>query len=279
MIFLHRIPNVVPLIADIKMKTLSVFLIISISILISCSDNPKSDKTLFTVMLTDLPADYEEVLIDIQDVRINPSGINDEESWISLEHVNKGIYNLLDFTNGLDMLLAEQELPPGLITQMRLVLGNNNKVKKEDVYYDLDTPSAQQAGLKLNIHAELQAGIDYKIWIDFDAGRSIIEKGNGTFSLKPVIRTYTEATNGAIRGKVDPVDAEPYIMAITTENNTFGTYADTQTGEFLIGGLAEGTYKVELVPSTQYNPVIIEDIGVSDGQITDLGTITFTLAE
>lgn len=261
------------------MKTFSILQIIAILMLFSCSDDTISDKTLFTVMLTDSPADYEEVLIDIQDVRINPSGINDEEAWISLENVNKGIYNLLDFTNGLDILLAEQELTPGLITQMRLVLGNNNRVKKEGVYYDLDTPSAQQSGLKLNIHAELQAGIDYKIWIDFDAERSIIEKGNGTFSLKPVIRTYTEATNGAIKGKVDPVDAEPYIMVITTENDTFGTYADTQTGEFLIGGLAAGTYRVELVPSTQYNPVIIEDIGVSEGQVVDLGIITFALAD
>lgn len=241
---------------------------------IGCSESEVENKdAVFTVMLTDSPAAYEEVLIDIQDVKINPSGINDETSWMSMENVNTGIYNLLDFTNGLDTLLAEMVLPPGLITQIRLVLGNNNSVKKEGVYYDLKTPSAQQSGLKLNIHAELMAGIHYKIWIDFDASRSIVEKGNGTFSLKPVLRTYTEATSGALKGVIDPVEAKPYVFAVSAELDTSGTFADTISGNFMIAGLEAGNYKIEVLPIEGYERLVLENIAISTGEVRDMDTL------
>ena len=63
-------------------------------------------------MLTDAPADYDAVLIDIQDVQIHVSDNDAEGSWQSLI-VNKGIYNLLDFRNGMDTLLGSIELPAG----------------------------------------------------------------------------------------------------------------------------------------------------------------------
>lgn len=47
-------------------------------------------------------------------------------------------------------------------------------------------------------------GIEYKLWLDFDAGRSVVEIGNGNYILKPVIRIYSEATSGAIKGSVLP---------------------------------------------------------------------------
>lgn len=188
-------------------------------------------------------------------------------------NVNTGIYKLLDFTNGLDTLLAEMVLPPGLITQIRLVLGNNSSVKKEGVYYDLKTPSAQQSDLKRNIHAELMAGIHYNIWIDFDACRSIVEKGNGTFSLKPVIRSYTEATSGAIKGVIDPVKTKPYVYAVSAELDTSGTFADTISGNFNIAGLKAGNYKIEVLPTEEYDRLVIENIPIFTGEVRDLDTL------
>lgn len=238
----------------------------------SCNNNDDDEKLAkLSIRLTDAPAAYEEVLIDIQGVKIN---VNDEdEGWITLDDVETGIYNLLDFTNGVDTLLAEQELPAGKVSQMRLILGDNNKVKVDGQYHDLKTPSAQQSGLKLNIHADLVAGLTYRLWIDFDAGRSVVKKGNGTYSLKPVIRTFTEATSGAIQGIVNPKESKPYVMAITAVNDTFATFADTASGEFLIRALPEGTYKLDIRPVEGYQKKEIEDIDVVEGVVKDLGEI------
>ncbi|MEN8139554.1 MAG: DUF4382 domain-containing protein, partial [Bacteroidota bacterium] len=252
------------------MKKLILGLFLGAAMLSSCDKN--EEKATLNVRLTDAPAAYEEVIINVTDVKINVSA-EDESGWQSMENVSTGEYNLLDFTNGLDTLLASQELPAGKISQMRLILGDGNKVKIDGEYFDLDTPSSQQSGLKFNIHADLAEGVVYNLWIDFDAKRSIVEKGNGGYSLKPVIRTFTEATSGAIKGIVSPVEAQAYIMAISASQDTLGTYADTESGEFLIRGSEEGVYSVEFVPVDGFEEKTINDVLVVTGEVTDMGTI------
>ena len=227
----------------------------------------------FNVYLTDAPGSYEEVLIDIRQVRVHVDEGDSTSGWRELESVKAGVYNLLDFTNHMDTLLASEELPAGHISQMRLVLGDSNRVKVNGVYHDLKTPSGQQSGLKLNIHADLQEDIDYDIWIDFDACRSIVRTGNGKYILKPVIRTYTKATTGAISGVVDPIEAYPYIMAVSENKDTVGTLADSTSGDFLLKGLAEGNYDVIFEPDSGYMKKTIEDVLVVTGEVTELDTV------
>ncbi len=256
------------------MRRMIKWTIMMLLVLMYACEDSKQEARL-ELRLTDAPASYEEVLIDIQDVTINLSADDEESGWRSLDDVNHGVYNLLDFTNGLDTLLGEHSMPAGKISQMRLVLGDNNQVKVDGEYYDLKTPSGQTSGLKLNIHAQLEEGITYRLWLDFDAGRSVVKKGNGSYSLKPVIRTYTEATSGAIEGNVEPVDARPYVMAISASRDTFGTYSDTVSGAFMIKGLNEGIYDIELIPKDEYTKKEIEDVEVQIGVSTNLGLIEF----
>lgn len=239
---------------------------------VACSENENKGDAVLKVHLTDAPAAYEEVLIDVVDVKYHITSETDSGSWKSLDVVNAGIYNLLDFTNGLDTLLAEETLPAGTISQMRLVLGENNQVKKDGVYYSLRTPSAQTSGLKFQVNAELMAGLVYDLWIDFDASRSIIELGNGKYILKPVIRTYTESLSGAIEGVVDPANTNAYVMGISQDDDTVGTYADTVSGKFLLGGLEAGSYDLFVQPEA-LDSVTIEDVTVSLGEVTQLDTI------
>ncbi len=252
------------------MKGLFSILVGALIFFSACSDDDNKEVNL-KIRLTDSPADYEEVLIDIEEVRVQFDSNGD---WITLDNVEAGIYNLLDFTNGTDTLLVDATLPEGTISQIRLVLGDENSVKIDGQYYDIKTPSAQQTGLKLNVHADLVSGITYKMWIDFDAGRSIVHKGNGSYSLKPVIRTFTEATSGGIKGMINPVESYPYIMAISESLDTFSTYADTASGYFLIRALPEGTYSLDVEPVEMYQEKEIEDISVSTGEVTDVGEIT-----
>jgi hypothetical protein len=153
-----------------------------------------------SVYLVDGPATFDKVYLDIQSVQVKASTDASENDWQTLNIGRKGIYNLLDFKNGLDTLLGTIVLPAGHISQVRLVLGTNNNVVIGGVSFPLTTPSAQQSGLKLNINADLTAGVDYRLWIDFDAARSIVQTGAGSYILKPVIRTFTQAESGAIKG-------------------------------------------------------------------------------
>ena len=244
--------------------------------LVSCDSSDDSGNTAkLNVKLTDAPAKYDAVKIDIKSVEIN----SDQSGWNSFSVIKPGVYNLLDFRNGMDMLLAEAELPAGRISQMRLVLGNNNSVVVDGVEYPLSTPSAMQSGLKFNWQQTLAAGGAYNVWIDFDAGRSIVKQGNGTYALKPVIRTFSELTDGQIKGYVLPQEAKSLIHVINV-NDTIATALPNADGFFMFKGLPSATYKVsyDADASTGYGDVNKENVSVTYGQVTNLGTTTLVKA-
>lgn len=249
------------------MKRIAGFLLLSIFWL-ACSEDNQTAK--LEVRLTDAPGDYEEVNIDIQSVEINSSDGN--SGWTTLD-VESGVYNILELTNGLDTLLATAELPAGRISQIRLILGNENSVKVNGETKPLSTPSAQQSGLKLNLNATLTEGITYTITLDFDAARSIVAKGNGTYSLKPVIRAIETSTSGAIKGTVTPLEAAPAVFAILGTDTVATAYTD-DAGKFILRSLPAGSYTVSFDPKTGYIPQQKESVSVTLGNVTDLGSVT-----
>jgi len=249
------------------MKRIAGFLLLSVFWL-ACSDDNQTAK--LEVRLTDAPGDYEEVNIDVQSVEINSTDGN--SGWTTLD-VKSGVYNILELTNGLDTLLAATELPAGRISQIRLILGDNNSVKVNGETKPLSTPSAQQSGLKLNLQAELTEGITYTITLDFDAARSIVKRGNGTYSLKPVIRALEKATSGSIKGIVTPLAAAPAVFAISGTDTVATAYTD-DAGRFMLRSIPAGSYTVSFNPKTGYLPQQKESVSVTLGNVTDLGTVT-----
>ena len=252
-----------------------VFLSLLVSVtLISCSRESNSSTARLQVRLTDDPADYDKVNIDIRDVQINQTG-EDDKGWKSLAGVKPGIYNLLDLVNDKDTLLADAEIPSGRIHQIRLVLGENNSVEWNGQTIPLKTPSAQQSGLKLNIQQDVKGGILYTLLMDFEAGRSIVQHGNESLSLKPVIRTILQAAGGSIRGVVSPKELQTAIFAIQGTDTIAGTFTDT-TGGFLIRALNAGTYQVAAAPlDPAVTPKNIDGVIVSDGNVTTVDTLWF----
>ncbi|MBD0331074.1 MAG: DUF4382 domain-containing protein, partial [Chitinophagaceae bacterium] len=146
-----------------------------------------AEKARMQVYLTDDPAGYDAILLDIEDVKINYSS-DTANGWISLANVNRGLYDVLRLIDDQDTLLANAELNTGRVEQLRLVLGSSNSVRVNGVTYPLNVPSGEQSGLKINLHQHLQAGILYKLLLDFDAARSVVKTGNGQYKLKPVVR-------------------------------------------------------------------------------------------
>ena len=143
----------------------------------------------------------------------------------------------------------------------------------DDQIRDLSTPSSQQSGLKLQLKTTLTAGITYEVFLDFDAARSVVESGNsGNYNLKPVIRAFAEAQDGAISGVILPLDATPAVYAIQGSDTVTSSYTDIN-GAFLLRGLEAGSYKVGIDPSLDYLQSSEENVQVSIGVVTDIGTI------
>ena len=132
---------------------------------------------------------YSEVNIDLQKISINVSAdTNATSGWVDLE-TNQGIYNLLDFTSGNDTILAfDTVLVVQTISQIRLLLGENNTIVEDGVTSDLNTPSGQTSGLKIPVDVTLQPGFSYIVELDFDPYQSVVKTGNGKYNLKPVIK-------------------------------------------------------------------------------------------
>jgi hypothetical protein len=245
-------------------------------IFLSCNKSSSSSgPSHLQVMLTDDPASYSAVYIDVQKVEVNVSSDSGTNAgWQTVNVLRPGVYNLLNFSNGIDTLLAAADLPAGNLSQMRLILGNNNSVVINGQSYLLTTPSAQQSGLKFNIHSTLTAGIVYRLWIDFDANRSIVSAGNsGKYLLKPVIRTYTEAIGGSIKGYVLPSAAKPQVWAVMGADTVLAL-PDSVTGYYFFGGVSAGSWNLWFhAQDTIYRDTTFP-VSVNTGAVTNAGTVT-----
>ena len=252
----------------------------------SCDDNVnekvKDGKATVQFKLTDAPAvDYDEVNIDIIGMSVGVVGDNGTAEWIDLDMPVTGIFNLLDYRNGETVLLAGGDIPAGDISQIRLLLGDESNVVVNGLPYELDTPSAQKSGLKFNLHETLEPDLAYSFVIDFDAARSVVRRGNGTYGLKPVIRTFAEAFGGTIKGfalpaRMDTVGVS-YVQIINGEDTLISVPEDN--GMFLFPGLKPALWDLTVVADTNttFMDYMIDDVVVEDGKVTDLGDIVLSV--
>jgi len=254
------------------MKNLKWIMPIGISLmivmLVGCNKDDNNKTTRMNIRLTDAPCDFDSVLIDIRQIEVKSAG-GDK----TIQVMNPGVYNLLDFNNGLDTLLMSEDLPVGRVSQIRLILGENNHVVMNGVKTKLNTPSAQQTGLKINLQADLVEDVTYNLWLDFDACKSIVQLGNGGFNLKPVIRAFSAANSGAIAGTASPANALSYAYVLQG-NDTIGTMPAVN-GQFVIGGVPAGSYTVYFDANTGFQNQTASNVVVMVGQITQIGTINF----
>ncbi len=167
------------------MKLIRLLLILPAIVSLSCG-NEKSDEdfqSYLQIRLKDAPAAVDEVWIDLQQVRVHTN----IGGWQDLT-TNAGMYDLLTLQSNADTVIAATQLiPAGRLSQVRFVLGENNALVIDSVRYPLAISSQDEAGLILNVHQEIIQNNQYTLVIDFDAAASIVDQGNGTYRLKPVL--------------------------------------------------------------------------------------------
>ena len=266
-----------------KVIVYNVLVLLGISVLFfgcSKSDNPASPSGSTAIMkinMVDGSADFTEVNIVIDSVQAHISTGDSTSGWYTLNNV-PSTYNLLTLVNGNSTVIAEDTLPAGKYSQIRLFVGSGSTVMAKGWAQPLalTTPSGSQSGVKLNVNADILEGITYELTIDFDAGQSIVTTGSPTspkYILKPVIRVVSSATTGIISGIVLPDTVSANIWAVLGSDST-STSKDT-TGAFKLLNLLPDTYKVHIIPNnTDFKDTTITNVVVTVGNTTDISTIT-----
>lgn len=269
-------------------------------VMVSCNKKSTADKATVRFKLTDAPADFDALYIDVQSIQVQTSA----GAWVTLQS-NLGTINLLQYVNGQSTLIAQADMPEGQLNQVRLILGSNNSIVANGQTYPITIPSGMESGLKLNVHQELQAGQTYEWTIDFDAAQSVVTTGAGSFHLQPVLRLIVDAqssagttTNadgtisvsgstggsasgsvvingdvtGSISGSINPLGFAS-VCVTGSNGSTFCTVTDL-TGHFTLQAVAAGSYTVEIDPAVPLlSTKTISNVSVTANQTTNLGVV------
>ena len=244
-------------------------------LILSCNkrDINNTGQAKVQIRLTDSPdPNVSEVWVDVKDVLINMG----DSSWTSVIGSHPGLYNLLDLTNGKDTILADADIPAGKISQLRLLLGDNNYIiTKTGEKINLTTPSAQQSGLKIQVNQDVTGGQLYRLILDFDAGKSIVKAGNsGKYILKPVIRIISFVPSGGnLKGVVLPDSVRTAIYAINGMDTIASTYTDTLNGNFFFNDIPAGSYSLSYIPTDTSFKSAQQNVSVVLGQTAVADTV------
>jgi uncharacterized membrane protein len=222
------------------------------------------------VSMTDAPAcGFDEVNVTVSKVRVHQSDNASENAagWTDITLNPPRKINLLDLKDALVLeTLGETSLAAGHYTQLRLVLIPNsgsqplaNSVVQSGIPGEiaLDTPSAVHSGIKLIHQFDVASGQRVDLLLDFDACKSIVKRGNGTYALKPVIKVIPFVLNG-IEGFVNTSLLSSNVIVSAQVNGEIAraTVPNTNTGKFFLARLDPATYDVVITADSHVTAVI-----------------------
>jgi len=242
----------------------------------SCEDPSSDQKALLNVILVDAPATWDSVFVSILgvevDVRVQAREASLETFFLEYKPGVKEI-EVSALVAGEALLLARGELPVGNIEGIRMILGNDHSLWKNDRQYPLPLESADMEVIPLEFNQDLEFGVAYDVILDFDLERSInlISEDPFIFSLSPEVSAIPGIGSGEIEGRIQPTGLRPAVYAIVGSDSI-----STQTnssGVFLFR-LPEGTFDLYVDPKDSlYEGSILEDVPVLSNQQTEVGDI------
>lgn len=282
----------------------------TICLLFSCQketadNNIPEGRQRVRIRLSDNPVNFDAVNVEILRVEVlvapdscrNRSGEDDDDDgrgddrgchydsdrdhdddyrclvWDTLD-IRPGVYNLLDLTNGADTLLATGFTVAGKIKKLRLTLGTQNAVVIDSVQYPLllwNNYNRVTIKIRGEDVEEITPG-DLQVWLDFDAGRSVVRLYNNRFILKPILRVWLPAQTAAIRGRVLPDRADAVVAAVSNGDTLVAFPNDD--GWFRIRGLKGVTADVLInATANNYRDTMIAGVPLQRGREKDIGTI------
>lgn len=234
------------------------------------------------VALTDAPScGFDEVNVTVEKVRVHRSSTaaDADAGWSEVVLNPARRVNLLDLTNGVLAELGQTELPAGIYTQLRLQLASNGST---DPYANsvlptggtetpLDTPSAQQSGLKMNVNLTVAANELADVVLDFDACKSVVTRGaSGRYNLKPVVTVLPRVRlDGLVaEGMVAPAIALPTTtVSLQNAGVPVRSTVPDASGRFVLYPVPAGTYDL-VVSADGRVTAVMTGVPISDSSRT-----------
>jgi hypothetical protein len=133
--------------------------------------------------LMDSPSNFDSVNIHIKKIEANVIG--DSTVWVPVD-TKDTIVNVFHLQDSVTMQVAHDNVPTGLLKQIRFILGDDNSVVIGGVSYPLQLPATGSPALLIDIDKKLNEVFNGFI-LDFDASQSIVGD-SGNYRLEPVIK-------------------------------------------------------------------------------------------
>lgn len=268
----NQLPVNFPKQSSITFASGSFFLFFGL--LLACEDATSDSKALINVLLIDAPGDFDEVWVEVLGVELLPAGSRGLENgdWVSLPYTPADkLVRVTDLVGSQRLLLGRKEVPAGIVSQVRLLLGDTHYFVRNGQQFPLQLASNIEPFLTMDIEANAAGGFALDIYIDFDVAASIQSQASGVFVLEPVLRAFTLDRTAEIRGIVRPSSARPYVYAMH-EADTFTTLTSS-TGEFRLRGLPPTPYRILIRPRSSHVDSVLNVVTKADSVI-NVGNIS-----
>jgi hypothetical protein len=260
--------------------------------LLGCGGGDGADTTAgsgtLRVALTDAPScGYDAVNVTIEKVRVHQSSnaSDNASGWSEVVLNPPKRVDLLSLQNGVLSELGETPLPAGRYQQLRLVLAQNNGsqplansvVPTGGTETALDTPSAQQSGLKMNVGLEVQTDQLLDLVLDFDACKSVVQAGTGQHKLKPVVSVIPRLVSGVSGVLAAGWPAATTTVSLQQDGVVVRATAPTAEGTFLLQPVNPGTYDL-VIASPTLTTVVVTGVAVNADTVTALNAAASAIA-
>jgi hypothetical protein len=270
---------------------------IIVTALTGCGGGGGSSSSHLQLFITDAPIDAEAINVKLTSIEVH----SDAGGWVTVKQFadTDPAINLLDYQakNDFDndpatvanLLLLDAPLTPGHYTMVRLHVSSVEVVKGGQTY-PVDMNNLDQTGIKLNHEFDVAQGQACALLLDFNGKQSIIELGNGSYKMQPVIAMVPKNVIGSISGTVvfhdataavvpvadGPVTVEAYTAGTSTLVNSADVTMDVARtgGSFTVGALLPGTYDIKIVaPGYAADTVRLAGVVVGPAEDKNVGEI------
>lgn len=235
---------------------------------------------VFTVKMTDNPASYKGLLIEIESIAV----FSLDQGWQELEILTHR-FDVLQLTNGREIELAKRRnLNPEKIevyTHLRIKFGLNNALLIEDslkikrnhmiTKSQVNLQFIQSATVDIELDTPVVFASSTSLLLDFDVARSVKWVGSHCI-LQPVITQVCDPNTGFFG--VVPGCSRAIIYA-TNFNETYSTYTNI-TGAFMMRGIEPSHYML-LTRSVKSKSTMLHnkqswfaEIDIAEGELTEV---------
>ena len=244
---------------NLKILTIAVLtpLVIGFTSCDKDDDTMAAGKGTFNISMTDAPADYSSLDVNIESVTAFNSNTNE---WVELNGKAQAV-QVLELTNGEKTTIANNSnVEAGLYTKLKIKFTDQNQVgvtsnststsnsTATESKFNLTFDNANDKEVIIDITQEVSANQEARILVDFNAAKSVKESNNGNdkvYTFKPEI-TVLANSETEIAGHIE--GGENVVVYIENGTDVRSTYPD-ENGDYKFIGVFEGDYTLKIAGS------------------------------